>query len=487
MTHRWNEPVYLDHTTTLRSCKKCPLVKVSRHEPDNDPPHWFEWERDGERFQSTKTPACEESTMAPKKKDDAETEIRFGELRADNFKKLKAVSIKPDGGLFEVAGMNEAGKSSVLDAFMAAIGGPKYFPPEPVRRGEQESLLQVDLGALVVVRRIWNRDGGGVGQEVVVQWANGKRPTKPQTVLDELRGSHIADDPVAFARLEPKKRLDLLKKLVPGVDFDELAQERQDLFEERTQVGRDRDRALGAVESIKLPAGAPTEPVDVSELLEKVKLATEANAEVDRRAAAREQAADRAGELRDEADKLLAQAAAKNREADQLEAKLRGAEALPAKIDVSAIQAKVLDAAATNEQARLAQDRARKAAEHKALFDEYQDLGRKIDEIDDRKKAAIAGAKLPVEGLGFGDDDITLDGLPFEQASAARRIRVATALLMALKPDIKVLLVREGSLLDDGMREALHVEAVRNKFVVLFETVGDGDGTGVVIRDGEVA
>jgi hypothetical protein len=488
MTHRWAEPVYIDHTTTLRACKKCPITKVSRHEPDNDPPHWFEWERDGNRFQSTKTPACEESTMAKKPEAPKKSDIRLIELRAENFKKLSAISISPTGGLFEIAGANEQGKSSVLDAFMAAIGGPTYFPPEPIRRGEEQSLLQVNLGDLVVVRRIWHRDGGGVNQEVIIQWADGRRPAKPQTVLNELRGSPIADDPVAFARLKPKDRLDLLKKLVPDVDFDDLAKQRQELFDARTIVGRDHDKAKAVVETMPVEKTGDVTPRNIAELATKLQEANDANAMRERQFAGRELASDTIADLRDQADRLIAQAAAKNLEANELEKKLRAAQPLPDIVDVRPLQAMIASAEEWNEKARKAKERAEKIKERDALSVAYDDLSAEIDALDEQKKTAIAGAKLPVPGLGFGENDITLDGLPFEQASSARRIRVATALLMALKPDIKVLLVREGSLLDEGMREALHEEAVKNDFIVLFETVGkDLGGTeGVIISDGEI-
>jgi hypothetical protein len=91
-----------------------------------------------------------------------------------------------------------------------------------------------------------------------------------------------------------------------------------------------------------------------------------------------------------------------------------------------------------------------------------------------------------VKELTFGDNDILLDGLPFSQASTARKIRVSTALLMALKPELRVLLVREGSLLDDEARAALEADAREHDFVVLMECVGAGDGSGIVIEDGEV-
>ena len=73
------------------------------------------------------------------------------------------------------------------------------------------------------------------------------------------------------------------------------------------------------------------------------------------------------------------------------------------------------------------------------------------------------------------------------QASTARKIRVSTALLMALKPELRVLLVREGSLLDEDARAALEADAKEHGFVVLMECVGeDVAGGGVVIENGEV-
>jgi len=53
--HSWSDPVrYLNKTE--RSCRNCPLVKVTRHEGGRA---WTEWWRDGERIRSEKTPACE--------------------------------------------------------------------------------------------------------------------------------------------------------------------------------------------------------------------------------------------------------------------------------------------------------------------------------------------------------------------------------------------------------------------------------------------
>ncbi len=57
MKHRWNHPVRPDLNNTFRSCKICGLVKITRHEPDNTPRHWQEFERDGAKIATM--PKCE--------------------------------------------------------------------------------------------------------------------------------------------------------------------------------------------------------------------------------------------------------------------------------------------------------------------------------------------------------------------------------------------------------------------------------------------
>jgi predicted ATP-dependent endonuclease of OLD family len=417
-------------------------------------------------------------------KADTPKTYRLVEMRAENFKKLKAVAVKIDGTVFKVSGRNEQGKSSLLDAVAAAIGGKDAFPAEPVRKGQNKIFL--DFGGLKLTRRIWNKDGGGIGHDLVLEYSDGKRPKEKQNVLDTLRGSPIADDPIAFARLKPKERYDLLKQLVPDFDFEDHAQQRQDLFDERTQVGREFYRAKGAADSIVIPPNAPLKLVDVTELAAAMRAAAESNSDIDRRAARREGFVDELEAMRDRADQMAAALKALQQEIAAREAKLKDAEQLPSKINTLEIEQQIMDAERLNAAARKRADRVAKDAEASALETKYESLSQRIKAMDAAKAAAIEGAKLPVRELTFGDSDILLDGLPFDQASTARKIRVSTALLMALKPQLRVLLVREGSLLDEDARAALEADAKANDFVVLMECVGAGDGSGIVIENGEV-
>lgn len=56
--HSWGAPVRFPYKTE-RSCTKCDVVKVTRHEPGQIP--WIEFWRDAERIETAKTPPCERS------------------------------------------------------------------------------------------------------------------------------------------------------------------------------------------------------------------------------------------------------------------------------------------------------------------------------------------------------------------------------------------------------------------------------------------
>ena len=117
---------------------------------------------------------------------------------------------------------------------------------------------------------------------------------------------------------------------------------------------------------------------------------------------------------------------------------------------------------------------------------------RRGDEIDLEKEGRVARAIFPVPGLAFGHDGLLLEGVPFEQASQAEQIRVSVAMGAALHPQLRVLLVRDGSLLDERSLALLGELAAERDLQVWLERVGEAGGaesTGdtLCIEDGEAA
>lgn len=56
--HRWGDPVRPDLNNTHRTCSKCGLLRITRHEDDNTPRHWIEFEMEGRKVAADKTPVC---------------------------------------------------------------------------------------------------------------------------------------------------------------------------------------------------------------------------------------------------------------------------------------------------------------------------------------------------------------------------------------------------------------------------------------------
>src|SRR3990167_10791645 len=139
--------------------------------------------------------------------------MKIIQLSAENVKKLKAVEITPEGNVVVIGGKNGQGKSSVLDSIEYVLAGKGSQCPRPVRDGEEKAVIVCTLDDLVVTRVI-KTDGSN---SLVVSSKDGAKYGSPQAMLDKLVGT-LTFDPLAFSRMEPRKQLEVLKKLV-GLDF----------------------------------------------------------------------------------------------------------------------------------------------------------------------------------------------------------------------------------------------------------------------------
>lgn len=95
-------------------------------------------------------------------------------------------------------------------------------------------------------------------------------------------------------------------------------------------------------------------------------------------------------------------------------------------------------------------------------------------------------ASFPVVGLGFDEDGVTFEGVPLDQASQAQRVRVSVAMGIAMNPELRVLLVRDASLLDDESMGMIAQMAEDADAQLWLERVGDGDAGAIIIEDGAV-
>ncbi len=400
-------------------------------------------------------------------------------LVAENIKRLKAVRIEPTSALIDINGRNRQGKTSVLDSiWMALKGWDKNANPKPIREGQQSAKIKADLGEIVIIRNFKKTKAGEVTSSLDVLDASGNSFNKPQTLLDSMVDA-LSIDPLEFERANEREQFDIVKKLVPGVDFDAIAACDKEDRRLREETGRDLRRYVAAADAIEIPADAPTEKVDEDTLGDELERALEHNNQINIRVERRAAAAAKAAELRQKIIELAAEAA-------EIEKKLAEAGDLPKEIDVEVLRARQSEIRAANAwvDKRAEQKSLRRKADGlQELYDAYTaDIAKR----EESKREAIRHARLPVEGLEIGDGVVLLNGLPFQQASDAERLRASLALAMARNPQVRVIRVRDGGRLDSAARELVEVLAAEHGFQIWMERVAEGEPVGVRIEDGEV-
>ncbi|SEB95933.1 ATP-binding protein [Bradyrhizobium erythrophlei] len=436
------------------------------------------------------------------------TPLKILSLDVENMLRVRAVRIKPDGNILELTGRNRQGKSSVIDALWAALGGEKMIPADPVHDDAKMGTVIVDIGDATglkyrVTRRIKKKDDGDWSTSLTIENEDGFRSDKPQQILNTLIGA-LSCDPLDFINKKPKEQFDLLKTFVAGVDFDAIAKANDTDFDERTRVNRDAKALRTRSDAIVIDETAPTEQVDEAALVRELAEAADKNGAVQRfrseqaarrqRAAERDAAAEtarqRIAQLQTEIVALTDQVDADETAAAELRLEISEAGDEPLTVDTQELQAKITAARDTNAKVAAATrsrtEKERLAGEAAALEERSDTLSKAIAARETEKQEAIARAEMPVPGLSFGDGVILLDGHPLAQASQAQKLSLAVAIAMKLQPRLRFLTTKHAALLDDESWAALVRLADEQDLLVIAETVNSSRPTAVVIEDGHV-
>ena len=438
--------------------------------------------------------------------------MRIIRLQSEGFKRLLAVDITPEGDLVEVRGQNGNGKSSVLDSILAALGGKAVAPEKPVREGEEAAVIRLELGegkvGELVVTRYFTAHGT---TSLKVTTPDGASYGSAQTTLDNLVG-HISFDPLKFRDLKPEEQAEELRRLVDIVDpetgeeIDLAALEAANKvdFDARRDVNRAGNELAARIKALGGSAFIPEDAPDRDAIVAAMSNAGETNSKIADEARRREifirerdEAATAAYELGQEIEEvrkrlgiLEARAEKASRDAHNMSEDISAWPELDPRVDTVALAEQLAEAD------RIEANR-RHNATRAALMTEFDELGARskaltaaMKERDATRAKAIAAVKMPVEGLELRADDegnlsVYFGGVPFSHASDAERMRVSVAVAMAANPELRVIRLKDASLLDKKAIEILREMATDNDFQVWAEFVGD-EGSGIIMEAGEV-
>ena len=405
------------------------------------------------------------------------------ELHAENIHRIQVIDITPGDDMVVLGGKNEQGKSSTLDCIEMMLRGAKAFSEEPVRQGQPEGVIRGTLGTpegIVKFRISRVIQKNGTHELVVTDETTGEAIRSPQKFLDALV-SGLSFDPMGFALLENKKRIEILKSLIP-YDFNALSRKREKAYKARADVNsRLRDKE-GENQARPYDPMLPRELKDDTALKEQIKQNELRNSNIQTLLNNISAGMTKIGELQ----KIIAESQKKietiNEYLEQAGPQLTAMEAIP-EVDVSAELAAIQahNTAVTNNAL------ARQIMDAKiALESESLQLTKEVEDCDRERDEAIKNAQLPVSGLTFTDDGVYYNGIPFEQLSQAVRIKVSIAMGIALNPELKVLLVRQGAYLDEDNLEIIREMAKQHRMQVWLERVGTGKEVSLVFSDGKI-
>lgn len=403
--------------------------------------------------------------------------MKILELKSSNIKRLKAIELTLDEkqNLVFITGRNAQGKTSVLDSIWYALGGTKIAPEKPIREGQEEAKIELDLGDYKVTRTYTEK-----GSYLKVENNEGAKYSNPQDLLNKIVGQ-LSFDPLEFARMEAKKQVATLVNLT-GLDFSELDEQKKKLTEERQFAGREL-KGLGEIgeETVKAAeANSKKSEVNITELAKKIQDAQFALDKFQQSRRDMESCKNTIVSLQNQIKTLEQQIEVNVKQFSELE-KLEAP-----KVNIAELQTQLDNAEKENSEIREGKRIMAEAAAKVAKQKQYDDLSKELALVDMKRDENLKAAKMPIEGLSFTEIGVLYNGIPFEQLSAAEQLKVSMAMAIASNPKLKVILIRDASLLDKDNITVITELAKEFDFQVWLEKVDDTGKVGVYIEDGEI-
>lgn len=433
---------------------------------------------------------------------------KIGRVRIANVKGIVDVEIDPAaiGDVIRIGGQNAVGKSSVLDAILYPLAGRRVDAAEVIRRGANDAEVSIELEGRdgyscrkYIVCRKWLRvdDTDEIKSTVTVKavFEPGKSDNpnqtanidSPQSFLNDLSGQIGIIDPHDFIRnFGPKQLAQLVDAFAPGESLDAIDNALTAATEER-RLGRDRLGLLTAERNVySLSSGDHAQRDDpLPKLLDRqrereqfVTAASENDhdrifieyyqrerAELESRIATIDNMIERAGER-----------IQKRSEEQQL-------------VPVAPITIAEFSDALIIAESRGVWQRWRGAleianSEIQRTDTAVAELNRRVDKLRFDRVALLSSVRNVVPGLSIDNDKLYFNGSPLRDCSSAEQIRIGALLSVAVDPDLRVLLIRDGSLMDNKSLEILRNIATNNDFQIWIEIVGPG--ADITIEGGRV-
>lgn len=413
------------------------------------------------------------------------------ELYSENFKRLNA-KVKMDGKNVTVEGKNGVGKSSFIDAIWIALTG-KDIPAEPIQTGKDQAKISVtvksDDGADFIVERSFTQKG----TSLIVYTEAGAKYSSPQRFLDEKIG-RISFDPFDFVNKQPREQKKFLMDLLK-LNFDDIDSEKKEMLCKREVLAQEYKILIKRISEIE-ETPEQLELKDVSQVIGKYKKISEERDNIRESERIYNSINSKQEFIVSEIENYKQELKAIQYKIDQHIIELEKTKSLKLEKfgesptfelpEINDVQAEIQEIDEHNEKVK--QQKARKEFEEKLKQVESEGFKLKasLDLLEKQRIKRIAEAKMPINNLSFSEDGVLFDGLPFteEQLSHAKLIEIGIQIQMSLNPALRIMRVKDGSLLDSETMKSIKNLAKENDYQLFIEKVNDNNEIGFIIEEG---
>lgn len=420
--------------------------------------------------------------------------VRISSLEIENVKRIQAIHLAPSAtGLTVIGGDNRQGKTSVIDAIMACLGGEQFVPSNAVRAGEDHGAVSVTLSNGMVVSRSFTQKGS----YLKVSDPNGGRGG--QMLLNEFV-SEFALSLGQFLEASDKEKTKILLQII-GVDLAPFEEKHKKLYEEREGIGRLRDRAKHHADAMPYNEAVGSEiltPSDIMAELEKKVQVNAKNREIRTKAEAFRENVKRQDARCEDAEQLVKELQKRlldaekerderllerNRQRKEYEAAMQSASAIQDE-DVTALKERLAQIEDTNAEVRKNLDREKSLAEAEGYSEEYRALTSQINQNQEEMKDLLNGAKMPLPGMSIDAGLLTFGAKAWDCMSGADQLRVATAVVRKLNPSCGFVLIDKIEQMDLKTLREFGVWLKAEGLQAITTRVSQGDECSIIIEDG---
>lgn len=400
----------------------------------------------------------------------------------ENIGGAELIEFAPHGQTVTIGGPNRAGKSSAINALVAALGGKALLPADPVRHGAPGGTVRIELDEFSVNLEV----EPDRSTKLRVETKEGARFPSPQAMLDRLFGG-LSFNPGAFRSMEDKKRKAVLMQLAK-LDLSDLDAKEVAAGEQRAYKKKRAAEIEAVGKSFPADPNPPAAREDANSIIKAIAEAQEINIQITRDKARIGSVERIISEARQEKDDLLERLEDLNARIEAYEseaAQLKESLSKRPGVDLSDLKLRLNACEEINNRFDANEKRSKLISDFKAARAEAKAADDLVEEVRKQRADRLAAAKFPIEGLGFSDGDVTFNGIPFAQLSESEQWEVSTAIGFALNPKGILFMSASGGL-DAKARDRIRARAAAAGVQLFLEVVDDQKDVQILIEEGKV-